>query len=210
VKVAKDIALEDIKNGANCLKILMVFEEKLKDGVLVRKVRMVGDGRYHTNVAETYAPTPSREEFLIFMHVIAIHGWKYYWCDENRAFLSVDRQDPRPLYAKFPGDSTYYRVQKALYGTKDAPRDYKKKVEMVLLDTLGFKPLVMCSSIYVLCENDAVQIIVYDHVDDFIFSGPDETVVLAMITRFREHAKTDEPLVNAPSVLGLEIEGCRT
>ena len=41
VPVDTQIALADIKNGANCLTILLVFEEKVKDGRQVDKVRMM-------------------------------------------------------------------------------------------------------------------------------------------------------------------------
>jgi len=206
VKANQAVAREDIANGANCLMILMVFEEKMKEGKLVRKVRMVADGRRHTNVGETYSPTPSREEFLIYMHLCAVLGWNYYWLDENRAFLSADRQDQRKLYAKFPGDKTYYEVNKALYGTKDGPRDYGIKVESVLKGELKFTRLLLCSCIYVEWCDDKLQTIIYDHVDDFIFSGSSDEHTLAKIAEFRKFAKTEEPILNAPLVLGMELE----
>jgi hypothetical protein len=58
--------------------MLAVYEEKLKDDSIVKKVRLVADGRKHTKVGLTYSPTPSREEFLILLHVIAAMGWDYY------------------------------------------------------------------------------------------------------------------------------------
>ena len=173
VPVDTQIALTDIKNGANCLTILLVFEEKIKEGRLVDKVRMVADGRSHTRVGSTYSPTPSREEFLILMHLCAVFGWNYYWLDENRAFLSADRNDKRNLYAKFPGDYKYYLVAKALYGTKDAPRDYNIKVEKVVVGDLGFERLQLCNSLYITIRENNV-VVVYDHVDDFIFTGDDD------------------------------------
>jgi hypothetical protein len=205
VKADPNIAREDIKNGSNCLMILMVFEEKMKDGKLVRKVRMVADGRRHTNVGETYSPTPSREEFLIYMHLCAVFNWNYYWLDENRAFLTADRQDKRKLYARFPGDKSYYEVNKALYGTRDGPRDYGIKVESVLKGELKFTRLQLCSCIYVEWEGDKLKTIVYDHVDDFVFSGQDDDHTMKRINEFRKFAKTDDPIKNAPLVLGMEI-----
>ena len=60
----------------------------MRDGELVCKVRFVGDGRAHYNVVMTYLATPSREELLIILHLIAALDWEYVHIDE-RAFLSA-------------------------------------------------------------------------------------------------------------------------
>jgi hypothetical protein len=105
VEVNQEIALENIRNGSDCLYMLAVYEEKIKDGETIKKVRLVADRRKHLNVGPTYSPTPSREEFLILLHIIAAYGWDYYWTDETRAFLTALRQDKRDMYVKFQGDN---------------------------------------------------------------------------------------------------------
>jgi hypothetical protein len=142
----------------------VVYEEKVKDGRIIKKVRMCADGRKHTNVGSTYSSTPSREEFLILMHLCAVNDWEYYWLDENRAFLTAERQDQRELYAKFPGDPDYCKVMKALYGTKDASRDYQIKIVNIVVNIMGFERLNLCSCLYVLRKNGQI-IIILDHVD---------------------------------------------
>ena len=45
--------------------VLAVYEEKIKEGVNVKKVRLVANGKTQAQVGETYAATPTRLEFLI-------------------------------------------------------------------------------------------------------------------------------------------------
>jgi hypothetical protein len=45
--------------------MLAVYEEKVKEGVNVKKVRLVANVRTQAQVGETYAATPTRLEFLI-------------------------------------------------------------------------------------------------------------------------------------------------
>ncbi len=69
IEVDQEIAVGDIKNGADCLLMLAVYEEKIKEGVNV-KVRLVALEKTQAQVGETYAPTPTRLEFLILLHII--------------------------------------------------------------------------------------------------------------------------------------------
>ena len=82
VEVDREIALEHIRNGALLLRLI----EKIR--VLVRKVRLVADGRQHHIHGPTYTATPNREECLILFHIFAHKDWDYYTMDEKRAFRS--------------------------------------------------------------------------------------------------------------------------
>mmetsp|Transcript_12480 Transcript_12480/g.17048 ORF Transcript_12480/g.17048 Transcript_12480/m.17048 type:complete len:220 (+) Transcript_12480:1964-2623(+) len=75
IKIDPSIAKDHIRQGADVLRMISVYEEKVKNGELVRKVRLVADGRYHRNHGPTYAPTPSREELLILLHICAARDW---------------------------------------------------------------------------------------------------------------------------------------
>jgi hypothetical protein len=204
VKVNQQIAKENISNGADCMIMLAVYEEKIKDGIIIKKVRMVANGKQHKNHGPTYSPTPSREEFLIIMHLCASNNWDYYWLDEQRAFLTANRNDERPVYVKFQGDSEIYGVQKALYGTKDASRDYHIKVDSIMYEKLLCEKLHMCSCIYIKCQEGNI-VIIFDHVDDFVFTGNNNQYTLEVIKEFKNYVLTDEPMLNAPIVLGMEI-----
>ena len=64
-----------------------------KEGKLVRKVRLVVNGKHHNKHGSTYASTPSREEFLILMHLFAVFDYDFYHIDENCAFLNAPNLD---------------------------------------------------------------------------------------------------------------------
>jgi hypothetical protein len=71
VQVDESVAREAIAKGADLVKLFPGYEEKIKDGKTVYKVRLVGDGRTHYNAGNTYAETPSRDEFKALMHIVA-------------------------------------------------------------------------------------------------------------------------------------------
>jgi hypothetical protein len=70
---------------------------------------------------------------------------------------------------------------------------------------LGFTCLHICSSIFYKHE-DGTLCIVFDYVDDFVFSGNNNTYTLALIAKFRSLAQTTEPdNMNASNLLGMEL-----
>ena len=78
IKVDPEVARRAIHEGqADLMYLFPVYEEKIKEGVLVEKVRLVADGRTHHHAGQTYSTTPSREEFFILMHIIAALDWDY-------------------------------------------------------------------------------------------------------------------------------------
>lgn len=68
LQVDQEIAKQQIANGCECLILFPVYEEKIKDGELVYKVRLVANGKKQKQFGESYSPTPSREELLIYIH----------------------------------------------------------------------------------------------------------------------------------------------
>lgn len=194
-----------ITNGdAQVLWLMPVYEEKIKDGVQVRKVRLVADGRQHTKHGPTYAPTPSRSELFTLLHLLATHNLDYFHVDEIRAFLSAKRQDEHVVFARLRGDPHYWKILNALYGMKTASRDHQIATIEKLLE-LGFERCGMCTCIYQYRKGD-VFVVVYVYVDDFIFGGKSTRAVADMIGNFRKLANTTEPILNAPLLIGMEIE----
>ena len=201
------IAMKHVAEGADVLRLIAVYEEKIKDGVKVRKVRLVADGRRHTKHGSTYASTPSREELFTLLSLFATEDMDYYHVDEVRAFLSAPKLDQHNTYVKFSGDSKFYKILNALYGLKTASHDHQQTV-IDKLELLGFKRCGMCSCIYVWREDDFL-IITYVYVDDFIFGGNHNLKTMEMISEFRKLSNTTEPILNAELLIGMEIERVR-
>jgi len=200
-EVAKNAIL---KEGADLVILFPVYEQKMRDGEMVYKVRLVGDGRTHYNAGMTYSATPSREELLIILHLVAAFNWDYVHIDEKRAFLSAQYNGKETAYTKLRGKGTqFYQILGALYGLKTSPKDYQDKVADRFAK-LGYKRLTMCSCIYTYTENEKM-VLVYAFVDDFIFTGNDNALLVSKLEEFREIASTTEPLWNAPTLLGVEL-----
>jgi hypothetical protein len=210
VEVDREIALEHIRNGAQLLRLIPIYEEKIREGVLVRKVRLVADGRQHHIHGPTYTATPNREECLILFHIFAHKDWDYYTMDEKRAFLSAQRQDTRKMYVTIPGSSKMYAVYNALYGTKDAMRDYRIKVEDMYINKLLCQKLQLCSCIYIKRIQEDIILMLVGHVDDYLYGGNNNEVTERFIAAARTHAQYTEPERNAFKFLGMEIERDRS
>ena len=204
VEIDRDVAIDCINNNhADLVVLFPVYEVKVKEGVTVYKVRLVGDGRTHYNTGNTYAATPSREELLVLLHICAALGWHYAHVDEIRAFLSASYKGVNRVFTKLRSSSEYYEVKGALYGLKSSPKDYQDEVAERLL-SLGYKRLHMCSCMYILVDGDKI-IIIYDFVDDFIFTGYPCEFVTLKIMEMRCIASTTEPVWDAERVLGLQL-----
>ena len=69
MRIDADLAKKHIEAGAEVLYMLPVYEEKIKDGKVVHKVRLVVNGKHHNQHGPTYSPTPSRDELLVLLHI---------------------------------------------------------------------------------------------------------------------------------------------
>ena len=208
VKTDNEIALEDIKNGASLVILFPVYEEKIKDGQTVYKVRLVGNGKTHYNAGETYSPTPSKEELLILLHIAASKGWDYVHIDESRAFLKAKYNGDSKVYARIQGDNnTYYKVVGALYGLKTSNKDYSK-FALDRLIKLGFNKLQLCNCIvykYVNGHNCKHIIFVYMFVDDYIIFSDNTNALKAFVDEYCKVISSTKPIWNATAILGYTI-----
>jgi hypothetical protein len=55
----------------------------------------------------------------------------------------VDRADNRPLYVRFKGDKKIYGFGKAVYETKDVSRNYRLKIDKLMLEKVKCVRLAM-------------------------------------------------------------------
>jgi len=70
---------------------------------------------------------------------------------------------------------------------------------------LGFMRLNLCPSTYVRREMSSF-VIVFCFVDDFVFTGNDESLIKGSIEQWRGVATTTEPIENASKLLGMEVK----
>ena len=182
IRMDTAIARQHIQQGAEVLYMIPVYEEKMKEGKHVRKVRLVVNGKHHNKRGSTFASTPSREEFLILVHLFAALDCDFYHIDESRAFLNDPKLDHIKTIAHISGDPSYNEILNALYGLKTSSHDYQEK-NIKRMELNRFTRLHLCSSIYYKFEDNKLCI-AYSHVDDFIFGGTDDAYTLHQIEDF--------------------------
>ncbi len=205
IKVDPNVAKEAIKQGADMVILFPVYEEKEKEGRIVKKVRLVANGKTHHPEESTYAPTPSREEFLVLMHLIASRNLAWVHIDEKRAFLSASYKGSKKVYTKHVNSNEWFEVLGALYGLKTSPKDYQVEVIQRLVE-MGFSKIPTSNCLFVKLVNMNEFVFVYDYVDDFIVIGnTQETIEEHFIAEFRKKAQTTEPIWDPKAVLGMEV-----
>jgi hypothetical protein len=197
-----------IAEGCDVVRLFPIYEVKTKEGKEVYKVRLVADGRSHRPDGPTYAATPSREELLILLHIIAKDDWDFYHVDESRAFTGADYTDTKPVLVKLSGDTDYWKVINALYGLKTAPLDYQKKTAARMLE-MGFTRKALSNNVYIRRSASSVAI-VYAYVDDYIITCDNKADLTLLIDEFQAAVRaggtdTSAPRLNPPDVLGLEL-----
>lgn len=209
VKVPAEIAIQAIAQGSDCLTLFPVYEEKTRDGVIVRKVRLVADGRRHETAGPTYASTPSKDEFFMFLDMIARNDWDWCHVDEDRAFLNADRQDEIPLFARMKGSKDWFQIIRALYGLKTSTRDHAASAA-VRLEKMGFKRKGMCMNIFskhfVNADGSTRVVHVYQYVDDYFFAGNLKSDVEEAVLLFKSKIPSSEPFWNPDKGLGMEFK----
>ena len=105
------------------------------------------------------------------------------------------------MYAKISDIHKIYEVKKALYGTKDACRDYRDNVEHIYIDKLECEKLQQCSCIFIKRISEEIL----GHVDDYLIGGNNKERTKQFIHKAMKHASYTDPELNASKFLGLEL-----
>ena len=108
------------------------------------------------------------------------------------------------MYAKISDIHKIYEVKKALYGTKDACRDYRDNVEHIYIDKLECEKLQLCSYIFIKWISEDI-VLILGHVDDYLIGGNNKERTKQFIHKAMKHASYTDPELNASKVFGLEL-----
>ncbi|KAE8700736.1 4-coumarate--CoA ligase [Hibiscus syriacus] len=118
----------------------------------------------------------------VLLSVAASRGWQVYQVDVNNVFLKGDLHEE--VYMTQPegfeqtgdrGKKLVCKLQKALYGLRQAPRNWYHKLQQCLCD-MGFRPSRADSSFFIHgTKNDIIYVVVY--VDDIHVTSSSEKCV---------------------------------
>ncbi|PPQ84311.1 hypothetical protein CVT24_012714 [Panaeolus cyanescens] len=177
MKVFSWIKRADVPVGAKVLGCKSVFKRKRNEkGEVVRhKVRFVVKGFeqiFGRDYHNTTSPTARMESWRILFHIAAALDWEINQMDVKTAFLYGVLPDDEIQYMEQPpgfeepGYEGYvWRLERGLYGMKQAGRIWNKTFDDAMQKDWGFTPLISDPCVYWRKRPSGI-VITGVHVDD--------------------------------------------
>lgn len=181
--------LSRLPHGKHAIGSRWVFKIKRNsDGSVDRyKGRLVAKGyaqREGVDYTDTFAPTARFAALRTVIALAAIEDWELESVDISTAFLNGDID--AEVYMKIPegveiqgasGNDWVLKLLKGLYGIKQGPRIWSKKLALEL-SKLGFNRLECDHSVFIY-ERDDIKVIVPVHVDDLVIGSKSKAAISA-------------------------------
>jgi transposase InsO family protein len=172
-------SLTDLPHGHRAIGLKWVYKLKRDEqGAIVRyKARLVAKGyvqRQGVDFDEVFAPV-ARLESVRLLLVVAVHqGWQVHHMDVKSAFLNGELLEEvyvsqPPGFVDDNHKNKVYRLHKALYGLRQAPRAWNAKLDSSLL-SLGFHRSSSEHGVYTRTRGGR-RLTVGVYVDDLIITG---------------------------------------
>ncbi|CAA7038223.1 unnamed protein product [Microthlaspi erraticum] len=177
--------LMELPHGAKAIGLKWVFKLKRNsDGSINKhKARLVAKGyvqRYGIDFEEVFAPVARLETIRFLIGLAASRGWEIHHLDVKTAFLHGELKEI--VYVSQPegfevkgSENKVYKLHKALYGLRQAPRAWNNKLNQILME-LKF---VKCSkepSVYRKAIGDSLLLIAV-YVDDLFVTGTNRRII---------------------------------
>ncbi|KAD7117131.1 hypothetical protein E3N88_04399 [Mikania micrantha] len=129
---------------------------------------------------EAFAPAARIETIRLILAMAAKDKWVVHHLDVKSAFINGDLQEEvyvtQPKGFEVKGkESMVFKLHKALYGLRQAPRAWNLKLEKSLKDK-GFHKCAQEQAVYKLHKTGSI-LIVGVYVDDLIVTGSSERVI---------------------------------
>jgi len=183
-------SLVDLPVGAKAIGLKWIFKLKRNaDGSISKhKSRLVAKGyiqRHGVDFDEVFAPVARIETIRFIIALAASNGWEIHHLDVKTAFLHGDLKED--VYVNQPegfeikgSEGKVYKLHKALYGLRQAPRAWNEKLNQVL-ESLKFTRCSKEPSLYRKGVKDQ-KLLVAVYVDDLLVTGSN----VSMIYEFKE------------------------
>ena len=182
--------LTELPAGHKAIGLKWVYKLKRDAGgnVQKHKARLVAKGfvqKQGVDFEEVFAPVARLESVRLLVALAAHEGWRVHHMDVKSAFLNGDLKEEvymtqPPGYAIDGEEHKVLRLDKALYGLRQAPRAWNAKLDRCLLG-LGFTRSPSEHAVYGRGRGTA-RLLVGVYVDDLIITGNNDDE----ISRFKE------------------------
>ena len=177
--------LVSLPNGAKVIGVKWVYKTKLneKGEVDKYKARLVAKGFHQTHGVdfhEVFSPVARWDTIRLIIAIAAQRRWKVLQLDVKSAFLhgelkeDVYIEQPRGFELKENGEKVY-KLRKALYGLRQAPRAWYSRIEGYF-ESKGFTKCYFEHTLFVKKEEEGV-LIVSLYVDDLIYTSNSEIML---------------------------------
>jgi hypothetical protein len=204
-----------LPKGKRAIGSRWVFKIKRNaDGSVDRyKGRIVAKGysqREGVDYTETFAPTARFGALRAVIALAALEDMELESIDIATAFLNgvIDAEVymQKPEGVEIPGHEGpewVLKLLKALYGIKQGPRCWSKRLHTVMTD-IGFRRLECDHSVFVY-ERDGVKVIVPVHVDDLVLASKSKEGIAKVKSELMERFKLRD---QGPTsfILGVRLE----
>lgn len=205
--------LTDLPAGHKAIGLKWVYKLK-KDtngDIIKHKARLVAKGyvqKQGVDYEEVFAPVTRLETVRLLLALAAKNGWEVHHLDVKSAFLNGVLQEEVYVlqpegFEKDGEEHKVYRLLKALYGLRQAPRAWYSQLNKCLIK-LGFVKCPYEHAVYCRREgNESLLVGVY--VDDILVTG----TKLSNIEKFKKQMAGEfnmSDLGKLSYYLGIEVE----
>lgn len=171
--------LVELPEGVKPIGLKWIFKIKRNaDGTICKyKARLVVKGyvqKHGVDYDEVFAPVARMETIHLIIALAAAHSWDIHHLDVKTAFLHGELKEDvfvvQPERFIVQGqEQKVYKLRKALYGLRQAPRAWNVKLNEILRG-LSFQRCSKEPSLYHKKKNGFILIVVV-YVDDLLVTG---------------------------------------
>ena len=204
--------LVDLPDGAKVIGVKWIFKTKFneKGDIDKFKAKLVAKGFHQTHGVdfhEVFAPVARWDTIRLILGLAAQQGWIVQQLDVKSAFLHGELNED--VYVEQPKgfecreeEGKVYKLNKALYGLRQAPRAWYSRIEGYFVKE-GFHKCYCEHTLFVKTEKEGILIISL-YVDDLIYtSNSGEILKRFKASMENEFAMTD--LGQMKYFLGVEV-----
>lgn len=202
-----DVYEEVEDEGQKAISVRWIITEKMKNGERTCKARLVARGfEEEMEEWEKDAPTCTAETLKFCLCIIKQKNWECRTLDIKTAYLQGERIE-REVILRPPEEfetGVLWRLNKTVYGLKDAAKAWYKKV-VKIVEELGGRKCRLEPNIFFWKDGDGSLLgIMCSHVDDFCYGGQHE-FMQQVIESMKEKLKVGDQEVGNFKYIGVNV-----
>lgn len=217
IKLAKSAELENWRRnqvyeevedaGQDRVSVKWILKEKISDGKIKYKARLVARGFEELGETRSDSPTCSKESIRIMLTIAAAKSWNCNALDIKAAFLQGNPIG-REVYLKPPVEAKcqgkLWQLRRCVYGLQDASRNWYIKVKEEMIK-LGARVVTGDPAFFYWKKENELYGVLSSHVDDFLHSGTrefEERIIYNLKNKF----EISNEVTLAFAYLGINLE----